>query len=81
MRTMKAPVGMRALIARINRKLSQDHMQLKIARGERMRHAVGDYYVLNTRQNAIMYQYKDCDPVELARDLDLLKPYEEVVPD
>ena len=27
----------------------------------------------------VMYNYKDCDPEDLARELGVLKPYEEVV--
>jgi hypothetical protein len=79
-KTTKVPVAMRALIARINRKLGQQDMQLKTARG-RMRDDVGDHYVVNTRLNAVMYHYKDCDPEKLARDLGVLKPYEQVVAD
>jgi hypothetical protein len=78
---MKAPVAMRALIARINRKLGPQDMQLKTARGWRVRSDVGNFYVVNTRINGIVYRYKDCDPVEVARDLGVLKPYERVVAD
>jgi hypothetical protein len=73
----KVPVTVRALIARINRKLAPD-LQLKIARG-RARVDVGDYYVVNTRINGVMQRYKDCDPEELGRELDVLKGYEVVV--
>ena len=76
---MKVPVTMRALIARINRKLAPQDLQLKTARGMRVRVDVGDYYVINTRINGIMQRYKDCDPEELARELGVLKQYEEVV--
>jgi hypothetical protein len=72
----KVPVTMRALIARINRKLTGDDMQLKKTKGVRARIDLGDYYVLNTRYNAIMYHYKDCDPEELGRELGVIKPYE-----
>jgi len=75
----KIPVSTRALIARINRKLAADDMQLKVAKGERMRQAVGDYYVINTRINAVMHHYKNCDPADLARELGVLRGYERVV--
>ena len=75
----KIPVSMRALVARINRKLAADDMRLKIAKGKRMRQAVGDYYVINTRINAVMHHYKDCNPADLARELGVLRGYEKVV--
>jgi hypothetical protein len=75
----KVPVTMRALIARINRRLAVDHMQLKASRGQRMRLDVGEYYVLNTRLNGIMHHYRDCDPEDLGRELGVLKSYEQVV--
>jgi hypothetical protein len=78
MRTIKAPITQRALIARINRRLAKDDMILKAARGERMRQAVGDYYVVNVRINGVLQRYKDCDPVEVARELGVLKEWETV---
>jgi hypothetical protein len=75
----KVPVTVRALIARINRKLALHDLQLKTARGTRMRVDVGDYYVINVRFNGLMQRYRDCDPEELARELGVLRQYEEVV--
>jgi len=43
----KVPITMRALIQRINRKLRDDDTMLKITRGERWRHDLGDCYVVN----------------------------------
>jgi hypothetical protein len=72
------PVTMRALIARINRKLRPDDMTLKIARSRRARLDLGEFYVLNARLNAIVYHYKHCDPEELGRELGVLKKWEKV---
>ena len=47
-RAAKAKVSERAIIARINRALAPQDMQLKTSRGWRMKLDVGDYYVINT---------------------------------
>jgi hypothetical protein len=73
---------MRSLIARINRTFAPQDMKLvrlKNLQGERVRQLVGDYYVINTQLNSVMYHYKNWSPENLARDLGLLKPHEQVV--
>ena len=73
---------MRFLIARINRKLAPQDMKLvrlKNPQGERVRQLVGDYHVIYTQLNSVMYHYKNWSPENLARDLGLLKPDEQVV--
>jgi hypothetical protein len=80
-RAIKTPVAMRSLIARINRKLAPQGMRLKTARGERVRQSVGDYYVIDTRLNVVVHRYRDCSPEDVARELGVLKPYEQVVED
>ena len=75
----KVPVTMRALIQRINRALKQDNEILKTARGERLRQGVGDYYVLDLSGNFILN--KDVDPVAMARDMEVLQPWEVVAED
>jgi hypothetical protein len=72
---------MRALIARINRKLAGDDMQLKKTKGRRAYIDLGAYYVLNVRNNAIMYHYKDCDPEKLGREIGVLQDWERAVPE
>jgi hypothetical protein len=71
------PVTARALIQRINRALKKDDQVLRQARGERARLDLGDYYVVNTRRNFIDAQHVNVEA--LARELDVLKPYEHVV--
>lgn len=72
----KVPVTMRALIARINRKLKPDLEALKISRSERLRFDVGQYYIIDYRLNAI--QHHNVDPEALGRELGCLQRWEEV---
>ena len=73
----KAPVTMRSVIARINRRLKPDQQMLKVTRGERLRINVGNYYVMDFSMNAILHT--NVDPERMARDLDCLMDYEAVV--
>jgi hypothetical protein len=70
--TTTAPVSMRALIARINRKLRDDGEVLKAARSERVASSVGLFFVV--RRNAITTQH--VDPEALARNLGVLSAWE-----
>ena len=73
----KAPVTMRAVIQRINRKLKADDEQLRATRGEgNAQRELGDYYIVDFNRNSVMR--KDVDPAKLARELGVLKPWEEV---
>ena len=69
-----APVSMRALIARINRRLRDDGEVLKAARSERVASSVGVFFIV--RRNAITTQH--VDPEKLARELGLLSAWEHV---
>jgi hypothetical protein len=73
----KVGVTTRALIQRINRKLKPDLEALKVSRGERMRFDLGEYYVIDYRLNAI--QRHNVDPEALARELGVLRAWEEEV--
>jgi hypothetical protein len=75
-RRNKMPVSERAIIQRINRKLKPALEALKVARSERMRLDVGQYYIIDYRMNAILHH--DVDPEALGRELGVLKPWEEV---
>lgn len=77
--TDKVPVTMRALIQRINRRLTKDEEHLKSIRGERFRHELGDYYIVDLNRNAIVA--KQVDPEELGRTLGVLRPFERVEED
>jgi len=73
----KVPVSERALIQRINRKLRPDDEILKVARGARAEQDCGRYYIVDFRKNIMMT--KDVDPEALARELGVLRDYEQVV--
>jgi hypothetical protein len=77
MKNLKAGVTMRALIQRINRKLSTDQEVLKKTRGERACQDLGDYYVLNVNRNWIVG--KDVAPEALGRKLGVLSAWEAVI--
>ena len=71
----KVPVSLRALIARVNRKLRPDDERLKTARG-RARSSVGDHYIVNFKRNWIVS--KDVDPEAVGRELGVLEKWEVV---
>lgn len=77
MRKQTVPVTMRALIQRINRKLAKQSQVLKKVRGERARFDLGDYFIINTDRNILMY--KQTDPEALGRELGVLELWESVV--
>jgi hypothetical protein len=72
----KVPVGERALLQRINRKLAQKDAVLKKLRGDHYLHELGSYYIVNYRFNRI--EATAVDPVAFARELMVLAPWEEV---
>ncbi len=81
------PVTTRALVQRINRAFEREdgrdpHLEgpwrvLKSVRGLRAREEFGDYYVLDARINVVMEDFVDVE--ELGREIDALKPYEQLV--
>lgn len=70
----KAPVSLRALMARLNRHLEREGKILKLSRGQ-AKEALGDCYLVHLDSGSVT---KNIDPVETARKLGLLKPWEEV---
>jgi hypothetical protein len=75
--TAGVPVSMRALIARINRKLAGQDERLKASRGARARVDCGDYYIVDIRHNALLG--RNVDPEALGRELGVLRPWELIV--
>jgi len=71
------PVSTRAVIARINRALKPDYEMLKITRGYRAQLDLGQYYILNYNRNFIRNHH--VDPETVARELEVLADYEEVI--
>jgi hypothetical protein len=78
----KRRVSVRALLARINRRLAHedwDLQQIRTTRGGiRQRLALGDYYVINYSMNIIVRKLDDGDLEDYARELGCLKPYEQL---
>jgi len=72
---MKKTISKAALIARIRRALRNQGENLKITRGMKYRHDLGDYYVQDN--NRLIVQ-KDVDLVELGRELEVLASSETV---
>jgi hypothetical protein len=72
----KVSVSLRAVLARINRKIKDDDLMIKTARGMTDRVNVGDYYVLNCRLNGVVK--RDVDPEDYAREVGALKSWEQV---
>jgi hypothetical protein len=70
------PISERSLIRRINRKLAEADQVLRMARGERAKRDVGEFYVVDTRRNFIVS--KHIDLVMFAREMGALKPWEHV---
>lgn len=75
-KTTTVPVTMRALIQRINRKLRPDDEMLKVARGERARAQLGDYYAIDFNRNIVTAQH--VDPEKWGREMNVLAPWEHV---
>jgi hypothetical protein len=68
----------KAVISRINRKLAKDTDEvLKVSRSARMKIDVGDFYLLDWRVNCV--SGRDIDPETYARNLGVLKPFEQMV--
>jgi hypothetical protein len=74
---LKIQVTTRALIQRINRKLAPDMEKLCVARSERMRLDVGYYHVIDFRMNGVTRV--NVDPEAMARELGVLRDFEEMV--
>ncbi len=76
---MKIPVSERALSTRIRRALEKEGMTLRRARGTRALLDFGDWYVINTRMNAVVD--KDIGLEDYGRELGVLKDFEELAED
>src|SRR4051812_34734499 len=70
----QVPVSRRALTQRIDRVLAPAGRKLVKSRGERARIDVGEYYVLDTNANTIVWKQFDLEAY--ARSLGALHPWE-----
>jgi hypothetical protein len=70
-------VTVRALMARINRKLAAENQILKVSRSVAEKQNLGNYHVVDTHKNAVV-DYHINDLEKWVRDSfpDMLKPYE-----
>jgi hypothetical protein len=74
-----APITVRALVQRINRKLAKQSEKLIKARGQAARANLGDWYVVNTDKKTMVLSR--VDPEKLARKLGVLEGWEQVTPE
>jgi hypothetical protein len=74
----KVPVTFRAVYQRVNRALAKEGEGLRANRGARNRDT-GEFYIVGFNRNAVLATHVDVEA--LARDLDVLKPWETVVSD
>jgi hypothetical protein len=72
----KIPISKRALMQRLNRRLAAEGEKLLTARGTQAMLDLGEFYTIDVGRNMICR--KAVDPAALARQLGVLKPYEEV---
>lgn len=73
----KIPLSERAIVARINRKLTKEgYLRLKKARGERAVASVGEYYLIDANRNII--HAMRVDPESYARQIDVMSNYEAI---
>ena len=72
----KVQVSRRALTQRINRKLAENGLLLKLTKGQRAKKDVGDYFIIDTARNEIKETHIELE--EYARKHDSLEPWEEL---
>jgi len=73
-RKQTVPVSERALVQRIGRALAKEGEQLQKARGKKASLELGDYYTVSISRNFVVQ--KDVDIEKLGRELQVLRPYE-----
>lgn len=76
---MNKQVTMDALIKRINRKLNKRNECLRVLRGDQVLNELGQYFITDIGASSVVAQH--VDPVEIGRDLGVLKLSEEVMID
>ena len=76
-RKQKVTVSERAILARINRKLAKDNEVVKKARTMRTQNDMGDFYRLDLHRNCVIGH--DVDLADLAAEIGVLRPWEQVV--
>lgn len=73
----KIPISERALLARMNRKMASDEIQVKKSRiGSSVHQELGDYYSIDLKRNVVDSKHIDLEA--LARQLGVLAAFEEL---
>ena len=75
MTTKRVKVSRVAFMARINRKLAYKGKQVRASRSAGAKRRLGAFFVLDVRRNII--ESASVDPVALARELGVLKAWED----
>jgi hypothetical protein len=70
----RAPISLRALVQRINRRLAADGRTLRSPRGHGNAAPLGDYFVTDDRGVVVA----GVQPEKLGREIGVLRPWEEV---
>lgn len=73
---IRSRISMRALLARINRKLAHQSESVRVTRGTKWSAELGPFYQKDDNFNTIVG--KHVNPVSLGRELEVLKPWERV---
>jgi hypothetical protein len=77
---IRYPVTERALIQRLNRNLSHEHLRVKKTREGRSSLDLGDYYILDIHRNAIAEHHLSLpDLVDMAKERKILRAFENLV--
>lgn len=72
---LRVSISERALLARINRKLAHKGEKLCRSRGPQEQSEMGSCYIVNVQRGRIVARH--VDPERLAKELGVLKPYEQ----
>ncbi len=70
-------LALRTVIRRINRKLAHEDERIVVARGVRTRTQLGDFYAICVSRNVVTAEH--VDPEAWARELGVLREFEQVV--
>ncbi len=73
------PVTVRAIMARVNRKLARENQILKVSRSVAEKQNLGSYHIVDTQKNAVVaYHINDLEKWVRDEFDGMLKPYEKL---
>lgn len=70
-------VSISAVLQRLNRKLGKEYLKVCKSRGWRERQNLGEYHLLDVSKNTVIDWY--IDPIELAKEKNVIAPFETVI--